>query len=81
MVESRFNSSKPSNFEQAFAALGRMLGTRFSQTEAIREHHGRDESYHMNHNPDAVAFPKSNGERLRNRSFLNRDRSWNAVAL
>src|SRR5262245_47799805 len=44
------------------AELGRLLGDRFSTSSAVRDHHGRDESYHPPEAPDAVAFPLSTEE-------------------
>ena len=37
--------------------LSAMLGDRLSTSAALREQHGRDESYHVVQPPDAVAFP------------------------
>ena len=42
--------------------LSDMLGERLSTSAALREQHGRDESYHMVQPPDAVAFPESTDE-------------------
>lgn len=39
-----------------------LLGARLSTAGAVREQHGRDESYHAVHAPDAVAFPQSTEE-------------------
>jgi len=39
-----------------------LLGTRLSTSGAVREQHGRDESYHTVHAPDAVAFARSTEE-------------------
>jgi D-lactate dehydrogenase (cytochrome) len=44
------------------AALRQLLGDRLSTSPAIREQHGKDESYHPPHAPDAVAFAESTGE-------------------
>jgi len=41
---------------ELFAALGRLLGDRFSTVAAVREQHGRDESWHPPQPPDAVCF-------------------------
>ena len=40
------------------AGLGPLLGQRLSTAQAVREQHGRDESYHTPRAPDAVAFPE-----------------------
>ncbi len=43
-------------------ALGALLGERLSLSPAVREHHGKDESYFPMAPPDAVAFPTSADE-------------------
>ena len=42
----------------AFAALAQLLGDRFTEGLAVREHHGRDLAFHEGL-PDAVAFAQS----------------------
>lgn len=44
------------------AALRELLGERLSTSAAVCAQHGRDESYHPPHSPDAVAFPRSTEE-------------------
>ena len=44
------------------AALRQRLGDRLSTSAAVCEQHGRDESYHEPHAPDAVAFAQSTEE-------------------
>jgi D-lactate dehydrogenase (cytochrome) len=44
------------------AELRELLGDRLSMAAAVREQHGRDESYHPAHAPDAVAFARSTEE-------------------
>src|ERR1700720_2010262 len=44
------------------AALRQLLGDRLSTSAAIGEQHGKDESYHTPHAPDAVAFAHSTAE-------------------
>lgn len=44
------------------AALRRLLGDRLSTSAAVCAHHGKDESYHPPHPPDAVAFACSTEE-------------------
>ena len=44
------------------AALRQRLGDRLSTSAAICEQHGKDESYHTPHAPDAVAFAHSTEE-------------------
>jgi D-lactate dehydrogenase (cytochrome) len=46
----------------AFEALGRLLADRFTTARAVREHHGKDESWHPPQAPDAVCFPRSTDE-------------------
>src|ERR1700721_4517490 len=45
-----------------FDALRQRLGDRLSTSAAICAQHGKDESYHQPHSPDAVAFAKSTDE-------------------
>ena len=52
----------PSALGTALAALRQRLGDRLSEAEAVREQHGRDESYHAVLAPDAVAFAESTEE-------------------
>jgi D-lactate dehydrogenase (cytochrome) len=42
--------------------LRAIFGDRLSLTDAVREQHGRDESYHEAHAPDAVVFAADNEE-------------------
>lgn len=44
------------------AALRQRLGDRLSTAAAVCEQHGKDESYHTPHAPDAVAFAQSTEE-------------------
>jgi len=46
----------------AIEKLGNLLGKRLSTGESVREHHGRDESWHTPALPDAVCFPESKEE-------------------
>ncbi|MGQ9365392.1 FAD-binding oxidoreductase [Azospirillum sp. ST 5-10] len=48
--------------EAALAELRALLGERLSTSGAVREHHGKDESYHPVCPPDAVAFARSTEE-------------------
>src|SRR4029077_5429304 len=43
-------------------ALRHRLGDRLSTSAAICEQHGKDESYHAPHAPDAVAFARNTEE-------------------
>ena len=42
--------------------LQRILGDRVATSDAVRDHHSHDESYHPRRLPDAVAFPASTEE-------------------
>lgn len=44
------------------SALREVVGDRLSTAEAVREQHGRDESFHPPHPPDAVVFPHTTDE-------------------
>src|ERR1700741_3794653 len=44
------------------ASLRELLGARLSTSAAVCAHHGKDESYHAPHAPDAVAFAHSTDE-------------------
>ncbi len=46
----------------ALAELASLLGDRLTTSAAIREQHGRDESYHAGFAPDAVAFAHTTAE-------------------
>ncbi len=39
-----------------------LLGERLSTTKGVRDHHSKDESWHIPHRPDAVAFPNTTEE-------------------
>jgi D-lactate dehydrogenase (cytochrome) len=47
---------------QLLGSLRQLLGDRLSTSAAVCEQHGRDESYHAPHAPDAVAFAQSTEE-------------------
>jgi D-lactate dehydrogenase (cytochrome) len=44
------------------AELSALLGDRLSTAVAVRQQHGKDETYHPGAPPDAVAFPRSDDE-------------------
>jgi D-lactate dehydrogenase (cytochrome) len=48
--------------EALLASLRQLLGDRLTTSAAICAQHGRDESYHQPHAPDAVAFAESTEE-------------------
>ena len=56
---------KPSRLDPAaplLDELSALLGDRLSTAPAVREHHGKDESFHRPVSPDAVAFARSTEE-------------------
>src|SRR6185369_11897849 len=48
--------------DAAIAEIKALLGDRLTTAKAVREQHGRDESYHAPAPPDAVAFARSTEE-------------------
>src|SRR5574338_1361198 len=55
--------NKAREFDQSvLAELKALLGERLSTSAAVREHHGKDESYFPYALPDAVVFPHSTEE-------------------
>jgi D-lactate dehydrogenase (cytochrome) len=50
------------DLEAPFELIRARLGDRFTTAAAVREHHGKDETYHPAAPPDAVAFPESTEE-------------------
>src|SRR5687767_2393819 len=55
--------NKAREFDQSvLAELKALLGDRVSTSAAVREHHGKDESYFPYALPDVVVFPKSTDE-------------------
>ena len=58
----RRESAPESAIAAALGELATLLGDRLSTAAAIREQHGRDESYHAGFPPDAVAFAQSTEE-------------------
>jgi len=48
--------------DAAIAAISALIGDRLTQSQSIRDLHGRDESFHPSHAPDAVAFAHSTEE-------------------
>ena len=55
-------TAEPLAEDPLIEALRQRLGDRLSTAAAVREQHGRDESYHAAHAPDAVAFAQSTEE-------------------
>src|SRR5689334_8304043 len=52
----------PAATDDVVAGLSALLGDRLSTARSVREQHGKDESYHAPHAPDAVAFVQSTEE-------------------
>jgi D-lactate dehydrogenase (cytochrome) len=50
------------NLQTAIDELRALLGERLSTSTGVRDHHSKDESWHIPHRPDAVAFPASTEE-------------------
>ena len=48
--------------QAVISELESLLGERLSTSAAVREHHGKDESYHKPEPPDAVVFPSTSEE-------------------
>ena len=65
-LQARLNSAAgktaPLMRHAAIASLVQLLGERLSTVESVRQHHGRDASYHPCAPPDAVAFAQSTEE-------------------
>jgi D-lactate dehydrogenase (cytochrome) len=55
-------SEAAAQIQPVIEALQGLLGDRLSLSAAVREQHGKDESYHTPHPPDAVAFAQSTEE-------------------
>ncbi len=55
-------AAKAHNIQPVLAELAALLGARFSTAQAVRDHHGKDESWAVPAPPDAVAFPHSTEE-------------------
>ncbi|MCE3247040.1 MAG: lactate dehydrogenase, partial [Geminicoccaceae bacterium] len=56
------NDTAPTPLAAALADLGTVLGDRLSTAKAVRERHGKDETYHPGAPPDAVAFARTTEE-------------------
>jgi glycolate oxidase subunit GlcD len=56
------NDAAPSGLTAALAQIGARLGERLTTNQAVRERHGKDETYHPGAPPDAVAFPHTTAE-------------------
>lgn len=54
--------AQSSDLEDLFGRLRTVVDDRFTTSAAVREHHGRDQSYHPAKSPDAVVFPRNTEE-------------------
>ena len=54
--------AEPARNQDAIDLLRSRFGARLSTSAAVREQHGRDESYHAPQSPDAVVFAHSTNE-------------------
>ena len=55
-------ASDPGVRAAALGELAALFGNRFTTSDAIRDRHGKDESYHQTAAPDAVVFPLTTEE-------------------
>ena len=55
-------SAVPVSITSAVDEIRALLGERLSTSTGVRDHHSKDESWHIPHRPDAVAFPNSTEE-------------------
>ncbi|RZO43982.1 MAG: FAD-binding protein, partial [Proteobacteria bacterium] len=62
MKENEKTSDSPNSESPYIKELQILLGERLSLSDAIREHHGHDESFHASSPPEAVVFAESNEE-------------------
>jgi D-lactate dehydrogenase (cytochrome) len=56
------NDAAPGALSAALDQLRALLGERLTTAQAVRERHGKDETYHPGAPPDAVAFARSTAE-------------------
>src|ERR1051325_11130013 len=61
-LEAFMSAMAAAKIDPVVARLRQVLGDRVSTGQAVREQHGRDESYHAAHSPDVVVFPESTEE-------------------
>ena len=62
MKQSKKTTYSASSKDPCLQELQKLLGERLSLSEAVREQHGRDESFHASAPPEAVAFAENNDE-------------------
>ena len=75
-------SAVPVSIESAIDEIRALLGDRLSTSTGVRDHHSKDESWHIPHRPDAVAFPNTTEEVARHRADLRARtaRRWSPTA-
>ena len=56
------SDSQMNRHSAAIDALRHQFGERLSTNTGVRDHHGKDESWHPPHRPDAVVFPETSEE-------------------
>jgi D-lactate dehydrogenase (cytochrome) len=56
------NPTTQENTTQAIGLIRQLLGDRLSTAQAVRDHHGKDQTWNLGASPDAVAFVKSTAE-------------------
>ena len=56
MINNSYIENKSHKFLKPFEEITDIIGNRISFSNSDRELHGRDESYHKDFKPDAVAF-------------------------
>jgi len=56
------NDAARGQLSSALDQIGALLGERLTTARAVRERHGKDETYHPGAPPDAVAFPHTTEE-------------------
>jgi D-lactate dehydrogenase (cytochrome) len=61
-MHARSQTLDPMALDRALDELRQVFGERLSTSDAVRDQHGRDESYHETEAPDAVAFAESTDE-------------------
>ncbi len=62
MIDNSYIENKSHKFSKPFEEITGIIGNRISFSNSDRELHGRDESYHKDFKPDAVAFVKTTNE-------------------
>src|SRR5688500_13553375 len=56
------NDAAPGGLSAALDEIRALLGERLTTNQAVRERHGKDETYHPGAPPDAVVFPHTTAE-------------------